>query len=625
MKRFAVVLLLLSFLAAGCQTAPRLVEAPTDIKRTIDTPLVIAIPGLNVPFSGDQIQHFGHITQMLAKEGIPCSIILYDTATHPLKDAADLKDSDYSIAVTRVLPGIAREVERENDIRKSQNLPPLTEVNLVTYSQGSVIALDIRKRLNDFKEEFSEFMKKAGPEWKLLNKDPELELYNVTATDYIAIKNIRIQRKNEFDRDYELRNLYDHGTERLARAFDRFQTYLLTPEKLYPSTPLQSGKKMGYPRQYPGVVAWFREKYPGKDPADSGALDFTMRYSEYKNLLPINFRYFSICGSFFGSPRANSGYFLLAFPGLHSFLVDKADMKQIEQTRLGSRHHLDVIKALLDSPLLKDPDDNLKNYYFIVGANGERGDGLVDQSSAHLSKHLYTHVRLTDILSEAKKHSDAKDEKPLTFDSRYTPTFSVTGLPVYHLPQNKIFHTDPSGPQMEKESKVYPFLLAFVKKNFAGLKDLHAKKRKKLRQFMVELNLPNSQELQGYEFTLRPGSKGVVISGRYFNPSTNTIVWTGVFKSKKSFLDMKESDPARAGRVIVRGARPFDKTIELGKVTPNLGIPFEIALDVAPGTNHFVEVESDETGKAAKLNLTLPSIFDLFPRQDFFKMMRGEK
>jgi hypothetical protein len=271
---------------------------------------------------------------------------------------------------------------------------------------------------------------------------------------------------------------------------------------------------------------------------------------------------------------------------------------------------LDTIKQILSSEDFKDTDKNYKDYYFVVGVHGGRGDGLVDQSSAHLSSHLYTRVRLEDLIG-TNHNGTAKGNGILRFEWKRLPGFQVTGLDVYHLPQNQILVRTEGAAHMDKNSKAFPYLLAFVKKDFNKLKDLHRRHVRKLRQFMVELNLPESDRLTGYDFTLRPNSRDIALSGRFFNPSTNTIVWTGVFKSRKNFLDFKEMDPARSGRVILKGTKPFART-------------FEVELLVNPGANHFVEVVSAEESNK-KFKLPLPSIYDFIPKNEFFRLMKGEK
>jgi len=583
-------------------------EPPVYIQRTADMPLVAAIPGLNVPFAPQGSFQFGKLTEMLDAENIPSMIIGYDDAVHPLTEVADLFSDQYSIAITRILPHLTHAIEKENDIRKEQGAPPLKELDIIGYSQGSVLAVDLIMRLIRFREEYHSLQEAAGDEWEFFLNDPELLLFQEVAKDYSFIKNIRIQRQKQFDKDYDFHEFYERLVERLAKAYERFQTYLDDPEKVYPHSSVFKGKKKGYPRHYPKIFKWFQENYSKEDSGDLISLDFMMKYFEYDRLIPLDMRFFSMSGSFFGSPEANKAYGMLkVLPiGVDKFVVGP-DTQQIKQTRLGSRHHLKIIKDLLNYADKKGGfQKQAENVYFIVGPNGEKGDGLVGQSSAHFSAHLLSQIPVEELLAET-------DEKYLTLETRRLPVYQITGLKVRHLPGRRFFFfKTPGVAEMSPESKVFPFLSAFLKKDFKKLGVLHNKENQKLRQFMVELDLPYTDDLKGYDFTLRPKSPGVAITGRYFNSGSNTVVWTGVFKSKKHFFDFETIQLKGSGEVILKGTKPFSKTVE-------------VKLNVDPGTNHFIEVTSEKEVAKKAFNLAVPNLFSLVNKNNFVKMMSGEK
>ena len=196
-------------------------------------------------------------------------------------------------------------------------------------------------------------------------------------------------------------------------------------------------------------------------------------------------------GSFFGSPTADTTYEALKFlpGGLDKFFVGPAK-EQIKQTRLGSRHHLEFIKRLLEDSEEAGDVRDMHDAYFIVGANGDKGDGLVDQSSAHLSSHMLTEIQVSELMAQ-------ENDKPTAYPSRRLPIYPVTGLKVHHVPGRRfIFIKNPGVADMNRKSKTWPFLLAFLKKDQETLNRLHEEHNQKLRQFMVELDLPRAEELK---------------------------------------------------------------------------------------------------------------------------------
>jgi len=342
-------------------------EPPTDIKRTADMPLVAAIPGLNVPFGPEGSFQFGNLTRMLDAEQIPSFVVGYDDKVHPLTRVANLYSDDYSIAMTRILPHLTRAVEQENDIRAEQNVPPLKEVAIISYSQGSVLILDLMLKLLHFEDELGSLKKVMGDEWEVFRADPELQIFREAATDFLTLQKIRVQRQKDFDRDYDFKHFYDRSFRRFAKAYERLRLYLTDPKKVYPNARIKSGKSLfagksaGYPRLYPKMVEWFAQEYPAMDTEDSISVDFWLRYVEYEDLIDIKLRFFSMSGSFFGSPNADTAYELLKFlPGGMDQLFVGPAREQIKQTRLGSRHHLEFIKRHLILPSPPSPTSSPK-------------------------------------------------------------------------------------------------------------------------------------------------------------------------------------------------------------------------------------------------------------------------
>lgn len=547
----------------------RIINPPSNLPRRENLPLIAAIPGLNVP--GEPVGHkqFGNLIPLLEKEGFPSFVVAYDEDVHPLSELASLFSQEHSIAINRVLPLLEASINRENEIRRKQKAPPLKEVVLVSYSQGSVLAMDLFRYLYGFQIDWKKFSDRTGEEWEFLKNDPDFLRFKDKAENFLVLKTILAGNEKRYFQDYILQRYSDRLSRDLADSIAHMKDYFVSPEKIYPALSIASGKKPGYPRRYPKILAWMKET---GDP-----ITFWMKYVELEPSLSVQFRFFSMAGSFFGSPEANRTMAFLHMlpPGLQNFFVGHSE-DQILDTRLGTRNHLNLIKAILKYKKEMPDADLSQNAYFIVGAHGHQGDGLVSQSSAHLSSHFYSRLPMSNMREEIQTEK--------------LPRVGVTGLPVYHLPGKRLFAPDYEAVAFIQNKKdiVYPFLVAFIKKDMNVLNALCRKKAKPLVQFMVMLDLPLSGELDQHRFELKPRSKAIKLDGRYDNKSSHAIVWTGYFKGKKAFAKSSV-------RLLISKEGKRIKAIDL---------------PVLPGLNHILEITDTEYKEEDPYLLGLPRIFE---------------
>jgi hypothetical protein len=162
------------------------------------------------------------------------------------------------------------------------------------------------------------------------------------------------------------------------------------------------------------------------------------------------------------------------------------------------------------------------------------------------------------------------------------PKYPVTGLPVNHMPEKIFFLDKPGAAQMTEDSKVYPFLLNFINKDFETIDELNAEERRPLRQFMVSVYLTGVEGLSRKDFDLKPVSGDIKITGRYDNPTANSMNWVGYFKS-----DAAEETLALK--------------ISKGKKRSKDRKESEIIFPIYPGKNHFIDIEpSEEKTEAVK-------------------------
>ena len=136
-------------------------------------PLVLGIPGFRVPgVTIPQEKHFGDLEELLAKHDIPYYCITYDSDDYPLPAVADLASDNYSIAVTRVTPSIIRVIKLERERRRKNNLPPVEDVILFMYSQGTVVSYGFVRKLHYFRRTFQEYKKLFCCEHEAILNDP---------------------------------------------------------------------------------------------------------------------------------------------------------------------------------------------------------------------------------------------------------------------------------------------------------------------------------------------------------------------------------------------------------------------------------------------------------------------
>ena len=547
----------------------QLQEPSANLTRTADTPLVAAIPGLNVPFAPVGAAQFGDLPDMLERDGIPSFIVAYDEKIHPLSAVSGLYSEEYSIAKTRVLPILTAAIAKENEIRRAQNVPDLKELVIVSYSQGSVLGLDVVRGFVAFRQEWSDFLRQVGNEWDRLKQDPEFVLLRDTIANFQLLDKIRIERQQEYQRSYYFQKFYQRMSEELAKTGTRFTTYLISPETNV--------------RPYPAIARWFEQNKLADKEVSSFLCNFWARYIEYETLLPLQLRLFSLAGSFFGTGTANVGFGLLEIlPNKGELLVGPI-AGQVKDTQLGTQYHLEVIRDILAYSKKVGSQRAAQNIYFILGVNGDKGDGLVPEYSAHFSSHLYTSISMQDLLTDSVV-------LPRIFSSQRLPEYPLTGLKVHHLPRRELFFFEKPGvAQMSDKSKVYPYLQAFIRKETVNLERMHQSQHQPMRQFMVVVNLPVSGEMDQCGLELIADSPRIKITGRYYNRSSHAMVWTGLFKSKNPVLASENPMLKYSADVIL-------------KISKLIKPDIHIKLTVHPGIAHFVEISTPDVKNQASVH-----------------------
>jgi hypothetical protein len=542
----------------------QLQEPTATVTRTADTPLVAAIPGLNVPLAPVGAAQFGQLPEMLEREGIPFFIVAYDEKIHPLSAMSGLYSEQYSIASTRVLPILSAAIEKENEIRRSQNVPDLKKLVIVSYSQGSVLGLDVIRGFAMFRLEWLQFIEQVGKEWDRLKTDPEFILLRDSISNFLMIDKIRIERPKEYKRSYDFQRLYRRLSDDSKKAFERFQHYILSPDTNN--------------RSYPKIAKWF-ERYDTVDKiAPTRMRYFWTSYLEYEQLLPLQLRLFSLAGSFFGTGEANIGYGMLEVLPFRGELLVGPIVGQVKDTQLGTRYHLEVIKDLFTLSGQVEPERVAENLYFIVGVNNNKGDGLVPEFSAHFSSHLFTEISIEDLLQVSKGKSQS-------FKVAQLPDYPLTGLKVHHLPGREFFFFEKPGiAQMNEKSKAYPYLMAFIRKDRDKLERLHQSQQQPMRQFMVVVNLPPTGEMNQCGFKLTSASDQVKITGHYYNRTSHALAWTGIFKSDKSAFTSAGNLPTPSADIVLRISKLKENNID-------------VRLVIEPGIIHFVEIGADSSKK----------------------------
>jgi len=455
----------------------------------------------------------------MQKNGFPSALVVYDTKADAMTGVADLTSDERSITILRLLPRLTTLIIHENEIRASQGLPHLEKLDIIPYSQGSVLIWDLLQRVAAFHDRLDDLKRSAGEEWDRLEKDPEFLDFNEEIMDAFLIRNVSIQMREEFDKYLDLKNIYFREERNIKKAAERFEKHLSSPEG-------------GYPK----IVEWL-----AKNNSPAQKKDFTQgfffQHAAFRQLLPLKFRIFSITGSFYGSPEAVSGYFYMKVAPRIAKAVIGNRQNQIADTRLGNQHQLDWTKNLFRRQVLENRKQIVEAVYFIVGVNGHKGDNLVDQPSAHLSAHRLAQVMLDEVM---KSSGEIKPKW------QYLPERTVTGLPIIHLASRHLFRRIPGAAEMPGNSKVYPFLMAFLEKDDAKLKALHDAKHKELTQFVISVYLPQKGPITHKDLELKGLNKTLKITGKFVNQTTGSVSWTGYFRDTTKLEEAVEISIKRA-------------------------------------------------------------------------------
>ena len=527
-------------LSAGCTTLDLITPPPRiDLYPAApapDAPLVLAIPGLRVPgLRITQEEHFGRLVELLAKEGIPCRILAYDTSGDPVAQHAALYSSEHGLAWTRVGPALAREFEAENERRLARGAPPVKRLVLIGYSQGGVLLAQLADRLfHSFKQEYRETVAAFGDEWEALRKDPEFLLFINALDDFIAIKNIRSQYEGLFKASPPLRRLYERAQKKLVTQYEEFLGYLTDPSGRYPGVErFEEVESPYYPKRYRRIMAYAAERASLPAVEKEGNRRFFVTYAQYRALLDVEARFITCAGSLFGSPQANDTVNLAKWLPFVRRIIGR-EYRQILQTELGTEEHLERVEKLA-------ADAHRERYPFapaeilsIVGANGEHGDGLVDQPAAHLSLHTFAVFRTAD---------DAGGKARFVEAERATlPELPVAPLEVMHLPEKSFWGLAGrrhGAAYMVEDNPAWPCVLNFIRGDWASLERGLAREDGLFRQFMVEVVL-GDERLKASDVRWRDASVDLVVRGRYYNEGSRTIVWTGHFKDTGVVAELRE-------------------------------------------------------------------------------------
>lgn len=567
---YCVITGLLIIMIAGC-AGPRLtLKSENEIypkEMRSAAPFVLAIPGLNLPHDPiRQEQHFGNLVQMLADKGIPSKVLAYDTDENPLTPVANLSYDETSIAVTRVTPYLENEVEIENARRAQLNLPPVKELIVFSFSQGSVMASRIVTRINYFKKSYASFCKRFGQEWCALQKDPEFLFLMSTLSDYIAIHDIKVQREKEFLRDRDLQILYTRLQKKYIAQSNDFRQYLIDPQKKYPDVvhfePPESPK---YPKFYPKLNA-FLKRTNHSPTAREKVRKFLIGYASFDNLLDVEIRFISTAGSFFGSLNADWAYALAeSFPPAKRFIG--RELNQIKDTRLGSEHQLESVRYLYECVQMGWYPYQYDNTLFILGVNGDDGDGMVDQSAAHLADHLCVGV------------VKGKGGVPRQVVEKL-PDFEVVPLQVTHMPQNTLFGKTYGAAYMVPGNPVFEYLVDFINKDWAAINKRLAGSNLQVRQFMVQaFSFKENDQRVMLHFKRKGNSANVTIDDEYRNPDSGAVVWSGRFTGKEDYMNLTGPEAKNGTVTFEYWTRPDDKTT--------------VEVPITPGCNTFVAVQAE--------------------------------
>jgi len=351
-----------------------------------------------------------------------------------------------------------------------------------------------------------------------------------------------------------------------------------------------------YPKKYVKIREYVK-KCREKPEERAKYIQFMKDYSLLSSVADVNFMYFSASGSIFGSPNANKGYDILkGFPV--GRLIVKG-VNQIKDTRLGSFHHTQKIKNLVRESKYPDYPITNENTVFIVGANEEQGDGLVDQPSAHISGHCYVEI-------DVNKQSDTDTSgKPKYVKMEQLPKLHVVPLELKHFPVKTLWGLGPTlrgSAYMEKGHPVLDYLFSFINRDFDKIDDMEASDKIYMRQFMIEITFSHILDEAETETQLKERRKALFspgkmliesfikdldvkvirkpitidMQGKFFNADNLTYILTGTYK--ESFLFSLE---------------PEEQTMDLS-IRAKGYHPIKLTLPIKAGNIIFVDINLRE-------------------------------
>ena len=539
-------------------------------------PLVLSIPGFKVPgITMSQQEHFGNLEELMKRHNIPYHCIVYNSNDHPLQEVANLLADQYSIAITRVIPDIDWVIKNEQKRRQDKKLPPVKDVVLIGYSQGSVITMDFLGRLFTYRKEYEELQEFFGTEFTALLNDPVFKEVLITVDIFRLIENVTNQRKYLL-KDPDFKMLHTRAYYEMLKQYTEFIDYLIDPKTAYPKvTHFETPESNKYPKKY---VKFHQYALNNRDNIEERLqkISFIKNHSMFLPLKGIDFRFFSISGSIFGSPQANFGYDILyTFPITQNVVQG---FNQIKDTRLGSTHHINTVSALIEISEEGDYPLNKENCLFIVGANEEDGDGLVNQSSAHLSDHRYVEIDLS-------KYQDIPEGEKIYIKKESLPKQRVIGLPLDHFPKKLFFGLGPtvklgSAYITDETHPTFPYLINFINKNFDEIDKLAADNPTDLQQFMVQFTfgqikteltgknpnayLPGSTLLNdlikklNIKIDIKNKSGDIWLQGKYFNADNFTYVFLGAYEDR---VDTSKEIIIMDFIIRARGFKPMTVTL----------------------------------------------------------------
>ena len=349
----------------------------------------------------------------------------------------------------------------------------------------------------------------------------------------------------------------------MQEKYEIFEQYLIDPKVIYPEVdkfePVDTHK---YPKRYVKIRQFALKAR--SDPKELNKIQqYIKNYAMFRDIMGLNFMYFSICGSIFGSPEANSGYGLLQnFPVGQLFVQG---INQIKDTRLGSFHHTQKIKNLIRESKLPDYPITKQNTLFIVGANGEHGDDYVDQPSAHISGHGYVNIDLTQ--DNVEPNNKFNNKEIYKVKMQVLPEMNVVPLRVHHFPVKTFLGLGPTltgGAYFKEGHPVLPYLTAFMFKDFDTIDKLIKLNDDYMRQFMLEFTFSHitndaqtdeqiakrrknlfiggliSQFIKDLEVKIKNRPACVDLQGKYFNADNLTYVIIGCYEDSIFYMGKPE-------------------------------------------------------------------------------------